>query len=54
MPRNVYSEIHLHITWHTKGNQPVLVDEISAEYDNGVLTVLVPKAAPRSHRFDIR
>ncbi len=34
--------------------QPVLVDEISAEYDNGVLTVLVPKAAPRSHRVDIR
>jgi len=28
MPRNVYSEIHLHITWHTKGNQPALVDEI--------------------------
>lgn len=31
LPRNVYSEIHLHITWHTKGNQPVLVDEIERQ-----------------------
>jgi REP element-mobilizing transposase RayT len=28
VPRNVYSEIHLHITWHTKDNVPVLADEI--------------------------
>jgi putative transposase len=28
MPRNVYSEIHLHITWHTKGSAPVLVDSV--------------------------
>ena len=27
MPRNVYSEINLHITWHVKGNTPVLVAE---------------------------
>ena len=26
MPRNVYSEINLHLTWHTKDNNPVLVD----------------------------
>ena len=26
MPRNVYAEINLHITWHTKDNAPVLVD----------------------------
>lgn len=28
MPRNVYSEINLHITWHTKENAAVLVDQI--------------------------
>ena len=28
MPRNVYSEIHLHITWHTKISAPVLVDDV--------------------------
>ena len=26
MPRNVYAEINLHITWHTKDNAPVLID----------------------------
>ena len=26
MPRNVYAEINLHITWHTKDNASVLVD----------------------------
>ena len=28
MPRNVYSEINLHVTWHTKHNTPVLVDTV--------------------------
>ena len=28
MPRNVYAEINLHITWHTKDNAPVLVDMV--------------------------
>ncbi len=28
MPRNVYAEINLHITWHTKDNAPVLVDNV--------------------------
>jgi REP element-mobilizing transposase RayT len=28
MPRNVYSEINLHITWHTKGNCAVLADSV--------------------------
>ncbi len=28
MPRNVYSEIHLHITWHTKDSAAVLTDRI--------------------------
>ena len=28
MPRNVYSEINLHITWHTKDNSPVLIDAV--------------------------
>ncbi len=28
MPRNVYSEINLHLTWHTKQNAPVLTAEI--------------------------
>jgi putative transposase len=28
MPRNVYAEINLHITWHTKQNMPVLTAEI--------------------------
>ena len=28
MPRNVYSEINLHLTWHTKCDTPVLVDTV--------------------------
>ena len=28
MPKNVYSEINLHMVWHTKNNNPVLVDSI--------------------------
>lgn len=28
MPKNVYSEINLHITWHTKLSAPVLKDAI--------------------------
>jgi REP-associated tyrosine transposase len=28
MPGNVYSEINLHMTWHTKNNDPVLTDTI--------------------------
>src|SRR5215210_3545139 len=28
MPRNVYAEINLHITWHTKQSVPVLTAEI--------------------------
>jgi len=31
MPRNVYSEIHLHMTWHTSGNAPVLTDTVEAQ-----------------------
>ena len=31
MPRNVYSEINLHITWHTKGRAAVIVDEIERQ-----------------------
>lgn len=30
MPRNVYSEINLHVVWHTKNNAPVLADLIEA------------------------
>lgn len=30
MPKNVYSEINLHITWHTKRNDPVLTPEIES------------------------
>ena len=28
MPRNVYSEINLHITWHTKNDTAVLIDSV--------------------------
>ena len=28
MPRNVYSEINLHLTWHTKHDAPVLVEMV--------------------------
>ena len=28
MPRRVYSEINLHITWHTKNNQPLITSQI--------------------------
>ena len=31
MPRNVYSEIHLHITWHTKKSVPILVDDVERQ-----------------------
>jgi putative transposase len=31
MSRNYYSEIHLHITWHTKNNGPMLVAKIETE-----------------------
>ncbi len=31
MPRNVYSEIHLHLTWHTLNNVPVLVDMVESQ-----------------------
>ena len=30
MPRNVYSEINLHLTWHTKHDAPVLVDTVES------------------------
>jgi putative transposase len=30
MPRNVYAEINLHLTWHTKHNAPVLVDTVES------------------------
>jgi len=28
MPKNVYTEINLHMTWHTKDNDPVLTNSI--------------------------
>jgi putative transposase len=28
MSRNVYSEINLHFTWHTKSNSPILIEMI--------------------------
>ena len=31
MPRNVYSETHLHMTWHTLNNAPVLVDMVESQ-----------------------
>jgi len=31
MSLRAYSEINLHITWHTKGDSPVLRDEIEAQ-----------------------
>ncbi len=31
MPRNVYSKINLHVTWHTKDNAPVLVDAVETQ-----------------------
>jgi len=32
MSRNAYSEINLHITWHVKGDAPVLVDDIEHQF----------------------
>jgi putative transposase len=31
MSRNYYSEIHLHITWHTKNSSPLLIPNVEAE-----------------------
>jgi REP element-mobilizing transposase RayT len=28
--RNFYAEIHLHLTWHTKGSSPLLVPKVEA------------------------
>lgn len=30
MSRNYYSEINLHITWHTKASQPLLIPKVEA------------------------
>ncbi len=30
MPKRVYSEINLHLTWHVKGSLPIITDEIEA------------------------
>jgi hypothetical protein len=30
MSRNYYSEINLHLTWHTNGSAPLLVPKIEA------------------------
>ena len=30
MPRNVYSEINLHMNWHTNGDSPVLIDQVES------------------------
>ena len=31
MSRNYYSELHVHVTWHTKGNLPLLTPELEAK-----------------------
>jgi putative transposase len=31
MPRRVYSEINFHITWHTKGNLPLITEKIESK-----------------------
>ena len=31
MPRNVYAEIHLHVTWHTKRNDAVIDGDIERQ-----------------------
>jgi hypothetical protein len=31
MARTIYSEIHLHITWHTKNNAPVIIGSIETQ-----------------------
>ena len=28
MPRDIYSELHFHITWHAKGNAPLIQPEL--------------------------
>ncbi|HSF23390.1 MAG TPA: IS200/IS605 family transposase [Blastocatellia bacterium] len=36
MPRNVYSEINLHIVWRTKASAPVLTEQIEARAHNHI------------------
>lgn len=31
MPRNVFSEIHLHLTWHTENSAKVLEDAVDSQ-----------------------
>jgi putative transposase len=31
MSRNYYSEIHIHVVWHTKNSSPLLVPKVEAE-----------------------
>lgn len=46
MPRKIYSEINLHITWHTKHNSPVLTTEIEIKlHDELKRQVLKTKGA---------
>jgi len=30
MPRNIYSELHIHITWHTKENGALIEPDLEA------------------------
>ena len=41
MSRNFYSEINLHIVWHTKQSDPLLTPEVEAFVHNSIRQRLV-------------
>ena len=51
MPRNVYSEINLHLTWHTKQSVPVLTDEIENRLQHYLKHRVLETAGVRFHEI---
>ncbi|MCU0238374.1 MAG: IS200/IS605 family transposase [Pyrinomonadaceae bacterium] len=41
MPRRVYSEINLHIIWHTKNNVPMIFEQIESELYSFLKTKII-------------
>ena len=49
MPKNVYSEINLHMTWHTKNDEPVFVDTVEARLHHYLRHRALQTAGVRVH-----
>jgi putative transposase len=49
MPRNVYSEVNLHLTWHVKANAPVLVEAVESRCHKFLMHQCLQTPAVRFH-----